>query len=83
MCAGAIHWARIARVVFSVSQAMIQERSGGHPKLDCAAIINAGHRQVEIVGPLLAEEGLTVFDGYTFSTKTARHVARQRDTGEQ
>jgi tRNA(Arg) A34 adenosine deaminase TadA len=83
MCAGAIHWARISRVVFSVSQVMIQQRSGGRPKIDCAAIINAGHRQIEIVGPLLAEEGLAVFEGYTFSTKTARHAARRQDTGQQ
>ena len=77
MCAGAIHWARISRVVFSVSQAMIQQRSGGHPKLDCAAIINAGHRQVEIVGPLLADEGLAVFEGYTFTPRAAQHAARR------
>jgi tRNA(Arg) A34 adenosine deaminase TadA len=83
MCAGTIHWARISRVVFSVSQVMIQQRSGGRPKIDCAAIINAGHRQIEIVGPLLAEEGLAVFEGYTFSTKTARHAARRQDTGQQ
>ena len=83
MCSGAIHWARISRVVFSVPQAMIQQRSGGRPKLDCAAIINAGHRQVEIVGPLLVDEGLAVFEGYTFSTKTARHAARRQGTGQQ
>ena len=82
MCAGAIHWARISRVVFSVSQAMIQQRSGGRPKLDCAAIINAGHRQVEIVGPLLADEGLAVFEGYTFTPRRVQHAARQRGTGQ-
>jgi tRNA(Arg) A34 adenosine deaminase TadA len=83
MCAGAIHWAGISRVVFSVSQAMIQQRSGGRPKMDCAAIINAGHRQVEIVGPLLAEEGLAVFEGWPFTSRTARHAARQRSAGQQ
>lgn len=73
MCAGAIHWARISRLVFSVSQAMLQELSGGQPKPDCASIINSGHRRVEIVGPLLPEEGLAVFDGYTFVPKVVRH----------
>lgn len=76
MCAGAIHWSMISRVVFSVSQAMLQTRSGGRPKPSCAGIINSGSRQVEIVGPLLAEEGLAVFDGYDFVPKEARH--RQR-----
>jgi tRNA(Arg) A34 adenosine deaminase TadA len=75
MCAGAIHWARISRVVFSVPQADLQRRSGGRPKLGCAAIINSGHRRVEIVGPLLREEGLAVFAGYDWPTKVARHQA--------
>ena len=75
MCAGAIHWARISRVVFSVSQAMLQQLSGGSPKPDCASIINTGAKQAEIVGPLLPEEGLAVFDGYTFAPKAARHRA--------
>ncbi|HEY4721817.1 MAG TPA: nucleoside deaminase, partial [Anaerolineae bacterium] len=42
MCAGAIHWARLSRVVFSVSQAMLQRLSGGSPKPGCAGIINTG-----------------------------------------
>jgi len=72
MCAGAIHWARISRVVFSVSQAMLQQLSGGSPKPSCASIINTGAKQAEIVGPFLPEEGLAVFDGYTFPSTAAR-----------
>jgi pyrimidine deaminase RibD-like protein len=74
MCAGAIHWARISRVVFSVSQAMLQQLSGGSPKPGCAGIINTGKPQAEIVGPLLPEEGLAVFDGYTFARKGAAQL---------
>jgi tRNA(Arg) A34 adenosine deaminase TadA len=73
MCAGAIKWAGISRVVFSVSQAMLQQLSSGRPKPDCASIINSGNRQVEIVGPLLPEEGLVVFEGFTFTSKIERH----------
>jgi tRNA(Arg) A34 adenosine deaminase TadA len=72
MCAGAIHWARISRVVFSVSQAMLQQLSGGSPKPGCASIINTGVQQVEIVGPLLPDEGLAVFDGYTFVPRQSK-----------
>jgi tRNA(adenine34) deaminase len=75
MCAGAIHWARISRVVFSVSQAMLQERSGGSPKPTAASIINAGHQPVEIVGPLIPEEGLAVFEGYAFTANRAIRAA--------
>lgn len=74
MCAGAIHWSRISRVVFSVSQAMLQERSGGSPKLSCDTILNT--QRVEIIGPLLVEEGLKVFEGYTFVPKVERHRVR-------
>jgi tRNA(Arg) A34 adenosine deaminase TadA len=74
MCAGAIHGARISRLVYSVSQAMLQTRSGGRPKLACTAILHPP--QIEIVGPLLPEEGLAVFDGYTFTPKVDRHAAR-------
>jgi tRNA(Arg) A34 adenosine deaminase TadA len=76
MCAGAIHWARISRVVYSVSQAMLQRISGGRPKVGCESIINSGRRQIEIVGPLLPEEGMAVFDDYSFVPKVLRHQAR-------
>ena len=72
MCAGAIKWARVSRVVFSVSQAMLQELSGGKPKPSCASIINTGGRTVEIVGPLLPEEGLKVLEGFDFKAKRNR-----------
>lgn len=77
MCAGAIHWVRISRVVFSVSQAMLQQLSGGRPKPSAASILNSGHRRIEVVGPLFPEEGLAVFDGYAFVPKAERHRARQ------
>ncbi|MBN1284422.1 MAG: GrpB family protein [Anaerolineae bacterium] len=69
MCAGAIHWARISKVVYSVSQAMLQRLSGGTLKPSCAHAINAGSKPIEIIGPLLPEEGLRVFEGYTFVPK--------------
>lgn len=69
MCAGAIHWARISKVVYSVSQTMLQRLSGGRPKLSCACAINMGAEQIEIIGPLLPSEGLDVFEGYAFRPK--------------
>jgi tRNA(Arg) A34 adenosine deaminase TadA len=72
MCAGAIHWARLARVVFSVSQVMLQQFSGGHPKPPCGPIINMGIARAEVVGPCLADEGLAVFEGYVLLPKAER-----------
>ncbi len=72
MCAGAIKWARISRVVFSVSQAMLQQLNGGKPKPSCSQIVNTGNRRIEVDGPWLAEEGLAVFAGYSFIPKRQR-----------
>ena len=79
MCAGAIHWARISRVVYSVSQAMLQQLSGGRPKPSSRSLLNSGHGKAAIVGPLLSEEGLAVFDGYAFVPKIERHRVCRAD----
>ncbi len=77
MCAGAIHWARISRVVYSVSQAMLQQLSGGQPKPGAQSLLSLGQWKISVVGPLLPEEGLAVFDGYAFVPKIERHRARR------
>jgi guanine deaminase len=71
MCSGAIRWAGISRVVFSVSQAMLRELSGGLPKPSSISIINSGRRRVEILGPLLLEEGVEVLEGFSFESRAA------------
>lgn len=76
MCSGAIHWARISKVVFSVSQEMLWQFSGGRSKLRCNEILNMGRSKVEVVGPFLSEEGLSVYDGYNFVPKLERHKLR-------
>jgi len=74
MCSGAIHWARISRVVFSVSQKMLRDLTGSKDNQpDSRIIINYNNRSTEIVGPLLPQEGLAVFDGFEFSSKATRH----------
>jgi tRNA(Arg) A34 adenosine deaminase TadA len=74
MCSGAIHWARISRVVFSVSQAMLQDMTGGTPKPSCESLVNVGGKHVEVVGPLLPQAGLAVFDGYEWIPRAERHA---------
>jgi guanine deaminase len=75
MCVGAIHWARISRVVFSVSQAMLQAISGGNTKPGWESVLNSGGRRPEVVGPLLEDEGRAVFEGYERLPKLVRHAA--------
>ncbi|WP_417309206.1 nucleoside deaminase [Devosia sp.] len=61
MCAGAIYWAGIGRVVFGQTERDLKAQTGAHeenPTLDlpCHIVFEAGQRPTEIVGPLLADE---------------------------
>jgi tRNA(Arg) A34 adenosine deaminase TadA len=61
MCAGAIYWAGIGRVVYGQSERSLKEQTGAHeenPTLDlpCEIVFRAGQRPTEVVGPLLEEE---------------------------
>lgn len=75
MCAGAVHWARISRVVFSVSLPTLHQVSGGKLKARSQTLFLSGSHPVELVGPLLENEGITAFEGHIFNTKAARHRA--------
>jgi tRNA(Arg) A34 adenosine deaminase TadA len=67
MCSGAIKWAGISRVVFSVSQAMLQKVSGGRIKPTCDELVNTGGRHIDVHGLYLVEEGLACFKDFDFS----------------
>jgi tRNA(Arg) A34 adenosine deaminase TadA len=61
MCAGAIYWAGIGRVVYGQSEKSLKAITGSHeenPTLDlpCSIVFAAGQRETEVVGPLLEDE---------------------------
>ena len=61
MCAGAIYWSGIGRLVYGQSEADLKRVTGNHPEnptldLPCRAVFAAGQREVEVVGPLLEDE---------------------------
>jgi tRNA(Arg) A34 adenosine deaminase TadA len=61
MCAGAIYWAGIGRVVYGQTEKALKAQTGAHeenPTLDlpCAVVFAAGQRPTEVVGPMLEEE---------------------------
>ena len=61
MCAGAVYWAGIGRVVYALSEKRLKQMTGNHaenPTLDlpCRAVFASGQRKVEVVGPLLEDE---------------------------
>jgi tRNA(Arg) A34 adenosine deaminase TadA len=68
MCAGAMYWAGIGRVVFGMTERRIKEFTGAHPEnptldLPCRDVFAAGQRAVEVIGPLLEEEAAEVHKG--------------------
>jgi len=68
MCAGAIYWAGIGRVVYGLSEKRLKEMTGNHadnPTLDlpCRTVFAAGQRPVEVVGPLLEDEAAAIHFG--------------------
>jgi tRNA(Arg) A34 adenosine deaminase TadA len=61
MCAGAIYWAGIGRVVYGQTERALKAQTGAHeenPTLDlaCDIVFTAGQRPTEVVGPLLEDE---------------------------
>jgi acetylornithine deacetylase/succinyl-diaminopimelate desuccinylase-like protein/tRNA(Arg) A34 adenosine deaminase TadA len=68
MCAGAIYWAGIGRVVYGMSEHDLKSLTGNHeenPTLDlpCRVVFGAGQRKVEVLGPLLVEEAKALHAG--------------------
>jgi tRNA(Arg) A34 adenosine deaminase TadA len=61
MCAGALYWAGVGRVVYGQSEKGLKAATGAHeenPTLDlpCRIVFAAGQRPTEVVGPLLEQE---------------------------
>ena len=66
MCSGAIKWAKIQQIYYSVPQSEINKSSGGKIKPSCESLINTGTSQRHIVGNILLNEGLKVFNDFEF-----------------
>jgi tRNA(Arg) A34 adenosine deaminase TadA len=68
MCAGAMYWAGIGRLVYGLSEHRLRGITGNHPEnptlnLPCRDVFASGQRQTEVVGPLLEDEAATLHDG--------------------
>ena len=69
MCAGAIYWGNIRRVVFGFSQEQIHAISAGNPEnmqlqLSSREVFARGDHRVEVSGPHLPKESAAVHDGF-------------------
>jgi tRNA(Arg) A34 adenosine deaminase TadA len=69
MCAGAIYWAGIGRLVYGLSEHRLKTVTGDHaenPSLDlpCRVVFAAGQRAVAVIGPLLEDEAAAVHENF-------------------
>jgi tRNA(Arg) A34 adenosine deaminase TadA len=69
MCAGAMYWAGIGRVVYGLSEARLKSITGNHPEnptldLPCRQVFAAGQRPTEVVGPMLEDEGAAMHEAF-------------------
>jgi tRNA(Arg) A34 adenosine deaminase TadA len=69
MCAGAIHWGGVGRVVFALSEASLYAMIG-RPfenetmQLPCREVFARSGRLVEVIGPLIEDEAKVVHEGF-------------------
>ena len=68
MCAAAIFWTNVRRVVYGLSEESLYEIVGGESEevlnLACREIFGRGKKPIEVVGPLLEDEAREVHKGF-------------------
>jgi tRNA(Arg) A34 adenosine deaminase TadA len=69
MCAGAIYWSGIGRVVYALSEEGLLGMTGSDPEnptmaLPCRTVLSAGQRPIVVVGPLIEDEAARVHEGF-------------------
>jgi tRNA(Arg) A34 adenosine deaminase TadA len=69
MCAGAIYWTGIGRVVFALSEKGLYGLTGSHQEnstldLPCREVFSRGQRPTQVLGPFLEEEAAQVHQGF-------------------
>ena len=68
MCAGAIYWTGLKRVVYGLTERDLKKITGDHPEnptldLPCEVVFAAGQRHIEVIGPMLEAEAAAVHIG--------------------
>ena len=68
MCAGAIYWAGIGRLVYGLGEHRLRALTGNHPEnptldLPCREVFKHGQRTTEVLGPLLEDEAEALHAG--------------------
>nr|WP_285849365.1 nucleoside deaminase [Niallia taxi] len=66
MCSGAMVWANLGRLVFSVTHDQLAEIAGSNIMISCSEVFEKSPNIPLVVEKILNEEGISVFEGYTF-----------------
>jgi tRNA(Arg) A34 adenosine deaminase TadA len=69
MCAGAIYWSGIGRVVFALGEDELLELTGANPgnptlALPCREVFARGQREITVLGPVPLPEARAVHAGF-------------------
>ena len=64
MCSGAIYWAGIRRVIYGLAASELGKLAGDDFLVPCRELFARAERRVEVVGPLLFDEAVSVHQGY-------------------
>ena len=69
MCAGAIYWVGIGRLVYGLGEARLKAITGDHPEnptldLPCRQVFAAGQKAIAVVGPSLEDEAAQVHQDF-------------------
>ena len=69
MCAGAIYWSGVGRLVYAMAESDLLALTGDHPgnptlDLGCRIVLGSGQRRIEVIGPVLAGEALAVHEDF-------------------
>ncbi len=69
MCAGALYWSGIGRLVYALAEASLLDLTGADPEnptlaLPCRDVFAAGQRTIEVLGPYAIAAATDVHDGF-------------------
>jgi tRNA(Arg) A34 adenosine deaminase TadA len=69
MCAGAIYWTGVGRVVFALAETGLLRYTGSHdenPTLDlpCREVFARGQKKISVAGPFIEDEAGKVHEGF-------------------
>ena len=69
MCAGAIYWSGVGRLVYAMAEGDLLALTGSHPgnptlDLGCRLVLRSGQRSIEVVGPAMEQEAIAIHEGF-------------------